>query len=133
MILLMFLINGLYETVLWATKTDYYPLWPTMTHCGPKYSLYEPQWPDTIYYDLKLLNCFVLTQNELAWHSKSCHRNNFHGKFGPETSKYIVLNQTQSMELFKGFDSEFDNCFLKFHHQSTFCAIYDWKKQNTLF
>ena len=91
-----------------------------MTHCGPKYSLCKPQWPNTIYYDLKLLHCFALTQNELAWHSKSCHRNNFRGKFGPETSKYVLLNKTQSMELFKGFDSEFDYCFLKFHHQSTF-------------
>ena len=44
----------------------------------------------------------------------------FRSKFGPETSKYIVLNQTQSMELFKVVDSEFDNCFLKFHHQITF-------------
>ena len=36
----------------------------------------------------------------------------FLGKFGPETSKCFFVNV---MHVFKGDDSEFDHCFLKFH------------------
>ena len=32
-------------------------------------------------------------------------------KFGPEISKCFVLNETWCMDVFKGADSEFDNCF----------------------
>ena len=37
--------------------------------------------------------------------------NTFWDKFGPETSKYFVLNEARFIVVFKSADSEFDNFF----------------------
>ena len=79
---------------------------------------------------LKLVNHFILPQNKVVWHLICLNlvsKTPFLVKCGLETSKCFVLYETQYVELLKCTDSEFDNCFLKFSYQNTFCGQ-DWSQ-----
>ena len=74
-------------------------------------------------FEMKLVTwrySMVLTLNLKIVFLNTVRKIPFLGKFGTETRKCFVLNETQPKEAFKGADSEFDNCFLKFHPQNTY-------------
>ena len=62
----------------------------------------------------------LLIRNLIIGFLNSVPKIPFLGKFGPKTSKGFVLNETQFLDVFKGGDSEFDNCFLTFSPKNTF-------------
>ena len=62
----------------------------------------------------------MLIPNSVIVFSNSIAKAAFLGKFGTETLKFFASNETLNIGVFKGADSELDNCFLKFNPKSTF-------------